>query len=627
MSADAVTLDLSMQDKSETPPLFVDKQWLYVNDQNQGSYSGQIVISTTSLSNNGSYVDYKEAYILIPTVIQVQSAAIAVADAPLDFFACLKSGSWQLLHSMSVELNGASVQQQTGFLNLYTSFKNLTSWSEDDLKCWGAVTGFYPDSADSWVYNTTVASATNVLAGNGTGLSNNRITQTFALNGVSASRAGFTTSAAYTTNWVTGTEATVNSDSVNSCANLGMMRRLKWLNYQVGAGATAQLGPTTAGVNNASANKSALLGGDAARTKALFKGYVESTATGRSIVFPAIVRLKDVSDFFAKMPMCKGAAMTLYINTNQCLCKFAQVKMACAVNGTWASYGSLQLTEAPTILGGGGTCPIMLSSASAGQGMANAVAPDVAVAGEAAVNSLVGVSIAKTQFSNFTDQVSAPITSVRLYAPCYTMTAQNEQKYNSDPIRKVAYEDIFGYQFNNTAGDFNFLVSNGLPGLKSIVIIPVLPQASNGTVGGAGAYAGGALSSSLLSPFSSTGGTPDPVAITNLNAQISGRNILSDNEQYDFQAFTQQLATSKQLNGSQTTGVASGLIGQHEFDTLYRYYYFDCSRGRPGEAGVPRSIQILGQIVGAGTIAVNLHVFAAFSREIMIDVRNGQRVV
>ena len=623
--SDATTLDLSTEDKSENAPLFVDKQWLYVSDSNQGSYSGQIVISTTSLSNNGSYVDYKEAYIVIPTVLQVQSPSIAVADAPLDFFACLKSGSWQLLHSMSIELNGASVQQQTGYLNLYSSFKNLTSWSEDDLKCWGAVTGFYPDTADSWVYNTTVASATNVLAGNGTGLSNNRIATTLALNGITASRVGFATSAAYTTNWVTGTEATVNSDSVNACANFGMMRRLKWLNYQVGAGATAQLGPTTAGVNNASANKSALLGSDATRTKALFKGYVESTATGRSIVFPAIVRLKDVSDFFAKMPMCKGAAMTLYINTNQCLCKFAQVKMACAANGTWGSYGSLQLTEAPTILGGGGTCPIMLSSASAGQGMANAVAPDVAVAGEAAVNGLVGVSIAKTQFSNFTDQVSAPITSVRLYAPCYTLTAQNEQKYNSNPIRKIAYDDIFGYQFNNTAGDFNFLVSNGLPGLKSVVVMPFLPQGSNGTVGGAGAYAGGALSSSLLSPFSSSGGTPDPVALTNFNAQISGRNIFNDNEQYDFQAFTQQLATSNQLNGSQTTGIASGLIGQHDFDTLYRYYYVDCSRGRPGEAGVPRSIQLLGQVVGG--VSVNLHVFATFSREIMIDVRNGQRVI
>ena len=134
MSADAVTLDMSLESKTEDPPIFVDKQWLYVNDQNQGSYSGQIVLNTTSLSNNGAYVDYKEAYIVIPTVLQVQSASLTVNATPLDFAVALKSGYWNLLHSLSVEMNGGSVVQQTGFLNVYTSFKNLTTWSDDDIR-------------------------------------------------------------------------------------------------------------------------------------------------------------------------------------------------------------------------------------------------------------------------------------------------------------------------------------------------------------------------------------------------------------------------------------------------------------------------------------------------------------
>jgi hypothetical protein len=614
--ADATTLELSTESKMEEPPVFVDKQWLYVNDQNQGSYSGQIVISTVSLSNNGSFVDYKEAMLVIPTVLQIQSPSLTVNAVPVDYAMALKAGYWNLLHSMSVELNGSSVVQQTGFLNVYSSFKNLTTWSEDDIKCWGKVTGFKPCSHDSWVYNTAVASATaNILSGNGTGLSNNRTSLSVPLNGEGSFR-GALTAAAYTSNVALGTESTVNSDSVYSCANSGLMQRMKWLNFQVGAGASTLTGST-------SANKSGLLGQTTGATKALFKGYIESTATGRSIVFPAIVRLKDICDFFAKLDMSKGMAMTLYINTNQCLCKFLQTAIGVSAAGAFTASGSLQLSEPPTMLGGGGTCPIMLASASPGQGLSNAVAYAV-TAPVASVAGLVGVSIAKTQFSAFTDQVSAPITSVRLYAPCYTMTAQNEAKYISRPIRKISYEDIFSYQFNNTSSDFNFLVSNGLPGLKSIVICPFLPQASNGTVGGISPYDGGVLSSSLLSPFSSSGGAPDPVALTNFNVQISGRNIFNDNEQYDFVAFTQQLATSNQMNGGQTTGLASGLIGLEEFDNLYRYYYVDCSRGRPGESGVPRSIQILGQVVGA--IAVNLLVFATFTREISIDVRIGSRV-
>jgi len=614
MSADAVTLELSRESKKEMPPVFTDKQFLYVNDQNNQSYSGQIVLNTTSLSNNGAYVDYKESYLVIPTVLQIQSPTLTLATVPLDYSVALKAGYWNLLHSMSIELNGGSVQQQTGFMNLYTSFKNLTTWSEDDIKCWGKVTGFFPDTANSWVYNTVVASATAVLAGNGTGLSNNRTSITVPINGSGGYNGGLDNKD-YTSNVVLGTVSTVNSDSVYACANHGLMQRMKWLNFNVDTTSTL--------TGSISANKIALLGSTADKTRALFKGYIASTATGRSIVFPAIVRMKDVSDLFSKLPMLKGASFTFYINTNQCLCKFNQTAVGVSTAGAFTSFGSLQLSEPPTMLGGGGTCPIMLASASAGQGLTNAVVIGTAAAA-ATVAGQVAVSIVKTQFPGLTDQISAPITSVRLYAPCYTLTAQNEQAYLAEAEKVISYEDIFQYQFNNTSGDFNFLVSNGLPGLKSVVVMPFLPQASNGTVGGAGVYANGVLSSSLLSPFSSSGGAPDPVALTNFNVQISGRNIFNDNEQYDFQAFTQQLALSNQLNGGMTTGLASGLIGLEDFDNLYRYYYVDCSRGRPGEAGVPRSIQILGQVVG--TISVNLFVFATFTRTIKVNVGTGSRV-
>lgn len=622
MSGDAVTLEESLSDKKEQPPLFVDKQWLYVNDQNQGNYSGQVVVNTTSLSNNGAYIDWKESFLVIPLILQLQSTNINPTDAPLDFAMCMKSAYWQILHSLSVEYNNGSVQQSTGFLNVYSSFKNLTTWSDGDLQCWGRVCGFYPDSADSWVFNSATAADGNVLAGNGTGLSNNRIVMTVPINGTTSANGG-ATAAAYISNSILGTEATQNSDSVFSCANHGLLQRMKWLNFQVGA--SASLGGST------SANKIALLGQTDGQVRSLFKSYVKNSTTGRSITFPAVIRMKDVSDLFAKLPMVKGATMTLYINTNQCLCKFAQVPASLNATGIVQSNGSLQLTESPTILGGGGTCPFMVSSASTGQGLTN-VCPLLLVAPVVGDTKsvLVGLSICKTAFSDFTSQETAPITSVRLYAPAYTMTPQQEQVYKSNATRVISYEDIFQYQFNEVNGDFNILVSNGLPGLKSIVVCPFLPSAGNGvTTPGAGIYQGGVKTSTLLSPFSSSGGTPDPIALTNFNVQISGRNIFNDAEQYDFQAFTQQLARSNQLNGSVTTGLASGLIGEEEFSNLYKYYYVDCSRGRVGEAGVSKSIQVLGRALNPtvdGVVRpVSLMIFATFTREITINVVDGSR--
>ena len=169
--ADETQLDKSLADESGKPATFVDKQWLYVNDSNNGSYTGQIVLDSTTLSNSGSYIGWSESFLQVPLVLQAESAALdAVADK-FDFGMALKSGYWQLIHSMSVEFNNGSVVQQTPFLNVFSSFKNLTSWSEGDLKCWGKITGFCPDTADSWVFNSVLsaADAVNGLQGSGLG--------------------------------------------------------------------------------------------------------------------------------------------------------------------------------------------------------------------------------------------------------------------------------------------------------------------------------------------------------------------------------------------------------------------------------------------------------------------------
>lgn len=76
---------------------------------------------------------------------------------------------------MTIEFNNQNIIQQTPFLNVFRSFKCLTSWSKDDLENHGATCGFYPDSADSWAYNTNF-SATSQFNSNGQNvvLTNNR---------------------------------------------------------------------------------------------------------------------------------------------------------------------------------------------------------------------------------------------------------------------------------------------------------------------------------------------------------------------------------------------------------------------------------------------------------------------
>ena len=595
---------------------FVDKQWLYVNDNNNSSYSGQVVIDTTSLSNCGNYINWSEAFLAIPLVLQVQGSATLTEGMALDYLLGMKSGYWNILHSLVCEFNNGNIIQQTPFLNVFTSFKNLTSWSKDDVENWGAITGFCPDTASSWLYNSATQSGTNTLSANGTGLCNNRV----------SAQVSITTIGTSVFNYNIGTDASRTSADIQSCVNLGLMRRQKWLNFSLTTNDGSAL-------NLTSSNKAGVLAGSpstpatSAGMNAIFASYVSAGATYRAVVFDAVVRLKDIADFFQKVPLLKGSTMRLYLNTNQSYFNAKMVNSVYDATGAITAAGSLQMTSTPVILGGGGTNPIMLASADIGQGGANLVPFALTTPTEEEITC--GISIVRTQFptSVFTQQISAPVSAVRLYAPAYTFSPIAEQRYLSlTPTKKVVYNDIFQYQFPNigAGSPFNFLVSNGIPNLRGVLVVPLLPKVSNGSsVSGAGDFSG-ITTSSLYSPFSGTGGSPDPIAITNFNIQVSGKNLFINNTLYDFEAFYEQLISSNQLNGSLTTGLTSGLIGYNEFENLYRYYYGNVSRSVPSEDGVAKAIQITG--TNQSSQVVDLMVFVEFEREITIDVRTGARI-
>ena len=693
---------------------FVDKQWLYVNDNNNGSYSGQIVLDTTSLSNSGSYINWSEAFIAMPLVLQAEGSATGItATNNLDYLMGLKNGFWQILHSMSVEFNNGSIIQQTPFLNVFCSFKNLTSWSQNDITNWGAVCGFCPDSPRSWLYNnnSTANSLLNFMNTSGQGFCNNRtspytkissygtftgsfvvangaaaVTAITTLTGAlevgmmvfgpgiaagtyvsaivfAAGVASTATISANTTAAVTNvmpitavspllsihdTPSSEDTDNLRQLHNAGFKQRMEWLNFSLTNLGSATV-PTL--VNSLTSNQPSLLAGSSgtadtsvASSSALnqiFQSYVQKAATTRSIVFDAVIRLKDIADFFQKCPLLKGSTMRIYINTNQVYFTVAAAApvISGAVSVVAASAGAsiaqsntgcIALTSTPIILGGGGTNPVMVSSMDLGQG-ASGLVPIANTLPAAAESVKIGLSIVRTQFlsGQFTSSVAAPVTSVRLYAPAYTMSPIAEQRYLSlTPTKKIVYNDLFQYSFTGVASGqtFSFLVTNGIPNIRGILVIPLLPKASNGVASTypTTAAVAGTTTSSLLSPFSTTGGTPDPISLTNFQIQISGKNLFINNLQYDYETFYEQLVSSNQLNGSLTTSLSSGLIGFAEFENLYRYYYGNAGRSIPSEDGVAKAVQVSG--VNNSPQTIDFMVFIEFERTISVDVRTGARV-
>jgi hypothetical protein len=637
--ADNLVYEESLNTEIETSE-FISKKWVYVNDNNNANYTSQIVIDSTPLSNAGGYISWQEGFILMPLLIQLTSSTagtLPVGTPKGNYSWAIKSGFWHLINSMTVEFNNQNVIQQTPFLNVFRSFKANTSYSLDDLLNVGPTTGFYPDSANSWFYsddttaNPTTSQSSADCANNS--LTNNRDCAFQAQ--ASAIPAGFVATAStvapplFTTlpaNGIAGAPTlsdiggansgiTYDGASVNSVltggpnsVNEGMVKRQTWYNY-----------------NPLSANGQGTINGSVG-CRAVLRSFCDEglNGTAGSLCWQvyAKLRLKDLADFFEKMPLLKGSTIRFYLNTNQSIVNFTALKpQITKASGVLAVSGALTINSVNVV--GGLTCPLMVASNRIGSGLNPLSNPDVAVNTQ---TFNLSVSIVR---NNFSAQAGAntkqtTLTACRLYAPVYYMNPLAESKYLSlAPTKKIMYKDVFQYQFNGQSnGVFNFLVSNGISNIQSVLVVPFLSKNNLMTTSvGAGQVQ---ANLSYQNPCSASPAMPDPIMISDFNILVSGVNLFLNNEVYDFEAFIEQLAQSNQINGGLTTGLASGLINESAFSSGYRYYYGDCSRILPSEQGVSRSVQIVGNNVS--TAIIDIMVFVEFMREITIDISTGARI-
>jgi hypothetical protein len=606
--ADNLVFEESVQSVVDTQD-FISKKWVYVNDNNNGNYSSQVVIDSTPLSNAGGWINWSEGYIMMPLLVQLTSATGASIGAnsinPLHTWA-FKNGFWNMINSMTVEFNNQNVVQQTPFTNVFRSFKAMTSFSKDDVKNHGASIGFYPDNAGSWSYDLDDGTVAGTIP-NGRGLTNNRnapsqVSVTGVIgSGVNAlSTSVFSYGASPASGFVDIAQEATGASNPSSnpwcqfAYNDGMLLRQEWLGY-------------------APANTSQGAINPASTCDQVYRSYAKVDAGCASWFVYAKLRLKDLHDYFDKMPLLKGSTIRFYINTNQTIATFAVATKT--ISSSVVTGGNLSLASAPNI-NGGLTCPFIISSNDVGQGCSS-LEPDT---------YQLSVSIYQNQFTQAgATAVKTKLSSCRLYAPIYKFTPLKEQQYLSlAPTKKIKYCDIFQYQFSDIdkGSPFNFLVSNGIANIKSVLVVPFVSKKANLAIGALTTTAGGL--STYASPFATSGSTPDPISLTNFNIMVSGVNLFLNNEMYDYEAFCQELATSNQLNGGLTTGLTSGLISQEDFSRGMRYYYGNCSRILPAEAGVSRSIQIVG--TNASDVATDLMVFVEFEREMTIDLTTGARI-
>jgi len=585
MSCDKLVYDLA-QEVDGSPNVFIRKDWLNILDNQNGSYQGnQSVIDTSQLTNSNKYMSYREAYLSIPMLLTLVSTTAATTFAPAaagtssDYSLGLKNWFGSVIHSFTLDYNGTTVIQQTPYINMWNSFRLMTTLSWSDIQLMGPTIGFYPDNPLTW----TNSSAASIY---GIGIANNTTSRTTTV-----------------ISGITSVSTTHNQYGAGN-GNDGLVMRQSYINFDVDgiAGAAASSAAYSTAISSANVQN-------------LWKSYVSKKTTGVAttqvgifqISVVATVYLRHIHSFFSMCPLIKGAYMKMTLTLNNCSSSFS------AAGG---ATGVLTLSSVSNSVGG--INPLMIAAAGTGNGNA----------GLGALSYIANLSVGAVCLDNtiqsyvgFSNSQGTLSRNIFLYVPSYVFNPVFEQAYLSNAVKRINYTDVYQYQINNVAANANInnLLTNGLANIKSVLLLPFhsSTSAANRLPTGTPCW---------LSPFDPAGAGPtSPLCfLNNFNVVISGQNTIYNTQKYNFEQFNNQLYGANSVNGGMTDGLTSGLINQQGFEMEYCYYYVDVSRMLPVEETVPKSVQIIGQ--NASALAVDLMCFIEYGVSVSIDALTGARV-
>lgn len=573
LSSDVTIFDESINHLEHSKP-FSGKSMLYQTDQNNNNYSGQIQIDCSSLSNSGKWLDYKNAYIEIPYVVSMKGST-DISAAVNAFSVGLKNGYYQIIESMSVDLNQRNIVQLQNNLNILTNYRVLTSFSQDDLVKYGPILGIYPDTANSYRFSAAASL-------NGDGYSNN-ITTPFS---VTLTNTSTSTVDSTVTPVTVATTTTTNIGITTPPANTGAYNRLL---------TTTALDSSTVIVENA-----ADLGKEGRSYYVVTNGTTATDNVYNWLII-ATIRLKDICPFFEQVPIMKTANYRFIINYNS-----SETKLSVVPNSGNPLAATVSVTSVSQL--SGQTNPIFFPS----------IAPNSVNAAFARLATTTTLTIScNVAKNNLNTTLASQFATCRLYVPAYELQPEYELNLiESMPRTKIEYNDYFVYRVTNIGQTFNALLTNGIVNPKAIVIIPFANQGSSKSVNTQDLP-------QYQMPFDSCPSTSCPNAsISAFNIQCGGSNIFNLDEQYQFSNFLDEFTHINALSGSQITGLNSGLIGQYQWLNAYRFYVADLSRRLRPEDKLAKSILIRG--TNNTRVDLDLLVFVLYERHVNINLVSGE---
>ena len=578
MSAPDVYIYESTLDSDDIVKPFVSKEMRVVFDSNNGVYNNQLLFSTASLTDTGKWVDYQNSYIEIPFQMAMKcSADISGAGKANSFMMGLKNGSIQLVDSIILQYNGTSMVQQSIFTNVIQHFKIMNQWTQEDLYKWGDATMFWPDTTNSFRFSDNTAGPF------GDGTINNVISPYYSSTATNAQ-------------WLNPYQG----------FNTGFLRRLN--NVATNTSSTA----TKNGFVN--------LPLTAAQAAYVGKNYYSVNNTGSAaavFVWNTLLtlRLKELSDFFNKIPILKAGRIDLTINFNS----FANT--ITYGTGTAAPADGSLLTLTATQLSGH-TCPYMVSGAAVIGTSTNIPTQPLGVLTSGTLTTGCGIN-GINGVSALSGLTSPIFNNCRWYVPLYEPNPEFEKNLlATQPLKTIYYDDFYTYtSITNVSGNFQSLITSGVRNPKYLILVPFF---NNNVL-----YSGNALSiSPYQSCFDSAPATASPVSLTNFQVQCGGKTLFPIIEQFNFQQYMDEMSSIFGLNGGKSTDFASGLMTQQIWENA-PIYVCNLSRRLPQDDLSDKSIQVSATInstnptATGGSAHVDFIAFVVYQRSVTFNLLNG----
>lgn len=426
LEGDQIVFENSVANNSE-PVLFEEKKYNFITDSTSvsGSFqSGQINFDLSTFSSQ-NWVSLSEAVIEFPLKItaRLTTPATGTGTAPTQsagiLSAICKNGFHQWINAAQLIINGQSIQSQQPMESVASTYRILSSWSQDTLNKWGDSCGIALDdcSADAEV-STTYA--------NNIGLANAAESSILKAN--------------------RGADTTNNQSIL---FNKGTSTRAQLLN--------CNNANTTLGVKLLGSYKNA---GKANVTSASASNVLNTLLYSQCIM--ATVRVKDLFDI-DEFPLVKNIKGYMYLNFNS-----TEVRLS--ATGTATGAIGIDDVSVSIVQQTGNVCPFTLNYSATGIQLNNFPTTNT----QNPVLTILG-----TVNSSDSDLVSGTqplLSTARLVMPYYNANPNTDSALAK--VQRFKTLEKIVNPFTISAGSTtNFTITVGVPNPRKLVLLPMWQNA------------------------------------------------------------------------------------------------------------------------------------------------------